>query len=309
MRIIVTGFAGFVGSHTTEKLLLLGHTVLGIDNFSTGKFENSPPAFMDRGGDYVYMDVNDTDVDKIIRNFRPDAIIHLAAQAAISTSIEEPFLDMNSNIRGTLNLILVARRWNVKRFVFASTSAVYKEQAYFRSIKESDPLEPKSPYGVSKLAAEMYLRALLPSATILRYGNIYGPRQVPIGGNQVIAKMIRHFRFGDEFYIHGDGEQERDFIYVEDIVEANISAALLSGISGTYNIANGKSYSVNKIANTLAKVCGVPGYKWEHDDRQDTRRKVQMNVSAAKRDIGWYPICGLEFGLQRTVEWWEEIKS
>ena len=302
MRIAITGGAGFIGSHVVD-LLAGKHELMIIDNFSTGKHQNISDALTK----HYPIALHDADICNLpvvlglFDAFKPTHVVHLAAQAAITTSLSNPAFDLVTNAIGTLNVITASKKAGVKKVVFSSTSAVYKNSR--RKLRENSILEPDSPYGISKLTAESYLRTMFPHTTILRFGNVYGPRQVPIGENQVIPRMIKHFKFGDEFYIFGDGKHQRDFIYVEDVAEA-VRAALY-GTCGIYNIASGNCFSVNEIASIVADMFGVAGYKWDYAPAREQREKVQMDVSAAKSGLGWKPKVMLREGLQRTMTYWE----
>lgn len=304
MKILVTGGCGFIGSHVVELLVKEGNSVTALDNLSTGRQENMEEINAQRGR--LNMGLCDVRQIHAMREFfekaRPDAVVHLAAQAAISTSWTYPYLDAQVNVLGTLNVIQLAKDYNVNKIVFASTSAVYGQKRFGR-LKESDPLKPDSPYGLSKLTAENYLRLLFPASVILRFANVYGPRQVPIGENQVVARMIGHFLKGDAFKIHGDGKQTRDYVYVEDVAEAVAQA--IHGMNGTYNIATGRSMSVVDVARAMAEIYDVPNYPWEHDRAVDERRAVRMNPSAAANGIAWKARVPFRDGLMRTIQWWE----
>lgn len=313
MRILVTGGAGFIGSHTAEMLRNVGNEVFILDNFSTGKIENifcgDEKSFRDRKLTVEECDINDlAGVSDIFHTFEPEAVIHLAAQSAISTAINDPAKDCMVNAVGTLNMLKASMQYGVKRFVFSSTSAVYGEYKkpvlFERGISESHPTAPSNPYGISKWMAESYIRLLFPNHVILRYGNVFGPRQVPIGENQVIPRMIKHFLYGDKFYIHGSGNQSRDFVYVDDVVRANLYA-LLAGSPGTYNIGSGKPVSINYIAQIIETIFAVPGYKWDHTPDEDPRYYIKLDNSAAVNSLSWLPKTSLAEGISRTVEWWQ----
>lgn len=312
MRVLVTGGAGFIGSHVCDALYRAGHLPFVIDDLSTGKIENVAN-YTTREGHVNIGSICDVDyVNNIIVSIKPHAIVHLAAQAAISTSIENPVRDLEVNAKGTLNLIQATLKYGVKRFVFASTSAVYDEsRPPGKSIDEYFPIGPNTPYGISKLAAEGYVRTLFPFATILRFANVIGSRQVPIGENQVLSRMIRHFKYGDKFYIHGSGHQKRDFIYVTDVADAIISSLRRedgSYMAGTYNIGTGEAHSVNEMANIVEKYYGVPGYKWDHTDQEDPRGYVCLNISSAKAAFGWEPKVKFYQAVNQTIDWWESLK-
>jgi len=300
MKILVTGGAGFIGSHVVESLQKANDDILVLDDFSTGHMRNIEHLLT-----YANVHIVDHDISTmpnlatLFVQFKPDFVIHLAAQAAITTAKNDPLRDLHVNGIGTLNLLTMAERYQVSRFVYASTSAVYGDKNYRMPVAEKNPLMPDNKYGISKLTGEHYVRLSKLPATILRFGNVYGPRQVPIGENQVIARMIRHFEKGDEFYIFGDGKQKRDFVFVEDVAQA-VKVAM--GRGGIYNIASGKSVSVNEIAKTVARIYEAEGYQWEHKlERQDTRMNVRMNVSEAWEGLTWKAHTSLEDGLKRTI--------
>lgn len=313
MRVLISGGAGFIGSHTAEALRNGKHQVLILDNFSTGRMENIIE-MVNGGAFYEHSDVSVTDgsvsqfpsVNSLFEQFRPEVVLHLAAQAAITTAIQNPVHDLTVNAIGTLNIIKCCLKYDVKRLVFSSTSAVYKENKnrLWKSIKESCQLEPGNPYGISKLTAENYIRSMFPNHVILRYGNVYGPRQTPIGENQVVPRMIRHLKYGDEFYIHGSGNQTRDFVYVADVVKAN-TYALFGGEPGTYNIAGGRGTSVNEIGQIVAERYRIPNYKWDHTTTEDPRHSVRMDISAAKKGLTWTPKVSIVEGIEKTIQWWE----
>lgn len=320
MRILVTGGAGFIGSRLCDVLRYIGHNLVIVDNFSTGKESNLGNI---SGAMLHRVDiVDDKKVDRVLSDSKIDAIVHLAAQPAITTSWSDPALDLRVNGVGTINLLRSALKYGVKRFIFSSTSAVYAEKerhepSGYRQIPllENDTVGPSSPYGISKLAAEGYVRTLFPESVILRFGNVYGPRQVSIGGNQVIPLMIRHLEFGDEFYIHGSGNQKRDFIYVDDIVDAIVKS--LGGESGTYNIGTGSSVSVNQIGfilqdmcgSSLQDMCGSKDFEWKHTGQEDPRPYVCLDNSLAKFGLDWEPKVDIADGLSRTVDWFKETQT
>lgn len=296
MNILVTGGAGFIGSHVVDLLVAQGHQVLVVDDLSTGGHHN-----LEHDVETLKLDISMPFIDAIsLGKFVPEAILHLAAQASITVSQERPGRDLKVNAMGTLNVIDVAKAFGVRRIVFASTSAVYEEKNTI--LRETDTPRPGSPYGVSKLAAEGYLRALFPETVILRLGNVYGPRQVSIGENQVVARMLNYLEGEtDSFSIHGDGHQKRDFVYVEDVARAFVRG--LEAQPGIYNVATGKSVSVNGVAAALARIYGHPLMVWQHDDNEDLRRDVKLAVLMAQSKLGWQAEVNLADGLRRTMLW------
>lgn len=301
-RVLVTGGEGFIGSHVVEILAERGHEVTIIDDESTGKFENI--AHLMIGGKYhltpALCDITIFDnLRALFRIARPDVVFHLAAQASISESVKDPARDMRINGTGTNNIIRASQEVETRRIVFASTSAVYHSKTPV--LMEKGCVGPESPYGVSKVAAENYL-AITGEATVLRLGNVYGPRQVPIGENQVIARMVKHALYGEPFAIHGDGHQERDYVYVEDVAEAFLRAMDEHGFH-TYNIASGVNYSVLRVARLLESVARKK-IIWKQDDLWDLRRSVNLSVEMARDQLGWVAQTKLVEGLEKTVEWW-----
>jgi len=302
-KFIVTGGAGFIGSHVVDLLASGGHRVMVLDNFSTGRRENLLPerenvSVMEcdirRDGEVMAAFLVDRDID---------AVIHLAAQAAITTAQQNPYTDLSINGMGTLTLLKMCEKFKVKRFIYASTSAVYGDRLL--GMSEETPIRPENYYGVSKATGELYTRIADLRATILRFGNVYGPRQVPIGENQVIARMMRHLFQGEEFYIFGDGKQCRDFIYVEDVARAVMMA--IDGPMGIYNIAGGRSYSINQISKLVASTCGVDGYRWDYDyKRRDERKNALMYIHKAEDKLGWKPGVEIALGIRETMEWWRK---
>jgi len=307
MKILVSGGAGFIGSNTVKLLAKRGHDVLVIDNFSTGRSEN----LKSFKGKVVIADITDyKSVDAAFYEFGPDAVLHLAAQSAITTSINDPQKDLEINGMGTVNMLRAAQAFETKRFVFSSTSAVYRETSpLFGGVSEKWPCAPTSPYGISKLTCEHYIRLMHPNHMILRYGNVYGRHQRPVGQNQVIARALSHFIHGDDFFVTGSGKQKRDFVNVEDVAYANL-LALTSEVTGTFNVATGKNHSVNEVLAILERLYDVVGYEWEHTNSPDPRGDVALDVSAIRRELGWKAVVSLEAGLKDTAKWWnnEEAK-
>lgn len=304
MRILISGGAGFVGSHSADLLSKHRHRVAIVDNFRTGRSEN----LRDFNGKIYPCDITDDQLlEQAFMEFNPQAVLHLAAQSAITTAMEDPQLDLEINGIGTLNMLELSLKYNVKRFVFSSTSAVYRENRKFLTLldvyNEFRTCRPASPYGISKLACEHYIRTMFPNHMILRYGNIYGPRQRSIGCNQVVARAFEHFILGNSFHVNGDGKQKRDFVYVGDVAYANM-VALTDSVTGIFNVSTGKSYSVNEVLSCMEKVYDVPGYQWEHTSENDPRNYVKMDVSAIRRATGWSALTSLANGLSMTAEWW-----
>lgn len=301
IKVLVTGAAGFIGSHTVEYLYAKRAKVLALDNFSTGKSEN----LKSFDGSIEHCDILDfQDLDVVFKRFRPNAVIHLAAQSAITTAWDDPDKDMRVNIEGTVNIIKLCKKYEVRKLVFSSTSAVYGKNGFF-AVNEKDGCDPDTPYGVSKMAAEHYIRILCPNHIILRYANVYGPRQIPVGENQLVARALSHFIKSTPFQIVGDGKQKRDFVYVEDIVRANFLAVTATNAKGTFNVASGKSVSVNNVIREIEYALKI-SYKWKNTSQNDPRGNVYLNGDRFKKVFGWSQSMNLEDGIDATVKWWEK---
>jgi UDP-glucose 4-epimerase len=294
MKVLITGVAGFIGSHTAEKFIKEGHTVFGVDDLSTGSKHNIPPEV-----DFKFLDI--TDEKEITKAFseKPDAVIHLAAQPSLLESQKYPRFDATVNILGTINVLEASLKVGVKRFVFASTSAVYSTPD---TAEDSTQLFPTNPYGISKFSAERYVKALSPYAVILRYANVYGPRQVPLGENQLVPRVLDHVYNGADFVINGDGLQTRDFIYVKDVAEANYVAtvgALPEDV--VFNVSVGVSHTVLDVVQELARLTAFTGDIKKGPAKQEERVHVQMPNALMMQNFDWEPQFTLHEGLKETV--------
>lgn len=311
MNIIVTGAAGFIGNNLCERLLKEGHKVVAVDNLSTGNIKR---LFKDSDSYlFCYTDVSNPSIashldyacDQLFgKEEYPNIIVHLAAQSSLVKSVENPAYDMEVNGIGTLHMATYADKKNA-RLVFSSTSAIYDDDGEL--FYESDCPNPSSPYGISKLAAEQYIRSKHISYAILRFGNVYGPRQLPIGENQVVARIMRHILYGDSFYIRGDGTQERDFIYVDDVVSAIIAS--FNKISGTFNVGTRTRTTINLLVDMVLEIAETRGYeakKPAHSGPRDPRRRMLLDNKFARRTFEWNPEVKLQDGLRRTFDWWVE---
>lgn len=292
MKILVTGGAGFIGSHIVDALVERGHEVTVLDNFSTGKRSNL----------FVLDCVITGDIRLSLSDYGSfDAICHQAAQPSLRRSIDDPAHDALTNIIGTINVIQAARSCNA-HVVFASTSAVYDPAGGV--FNEGSPIMPNLPYGIAKATAEQYLRHSGVSHTILRYGNVYGPRQVAVGENQLIPHVLGHLRGGAPFAINGDGRQTRDFVYVGDIAAANVRA-LETRTQGTFNAGTGLGTPVLDVCEQLAWLCDWRGM-WRHGEtKPGEARHVTLDSAKAARELGWKAETPLVEGLRLTVEAWK----
>ncbi len=300
MKILVTGGAGFIGSHVCDQFLRGGHEVLALDNLSTGKKENLNPNVR-----LAVLDICSSDAAELILQERPAVVCHLAAQMDVRKSVEDPRFDAEANIIGMLNLLEAARRAGVKKLIFSSTGgAIYGEQDVFPA-PESHPARPLSPYGVSKAAGELYLgyyRAQygLPFVS-LRYANVYGPRQNPHGEAGVVAIFAQRLVAGQPCTIFGDGRQTRDFVFVEDVVRAN-TLALGSDFIGPVNIGTGVETDINRVYRLLAVATGSGEMALHAPAKPGEQRRSCIDFALAKKVLGWEPSVGLEEGLRQTME-------
>ena len=306
MQVIVTGGAGFIGAHTCRALLARGHGVTAVDDLSHGKREAVPDKV-----DLVVLDVRDPKLMGVMEKRRPDAVVHLAAQMDVRKSVADPLFDASVNVLGTLGALESARRAGVRRFVFASSGgAVYGEQDVFPAT-EAHPRRPASPYGTSKLCGEEYVehyrRAHGISTLCLRYANVYGPGQDPLGEAGVVAIFLHHLMEGRAPRINGDGLQTRDFVYVEDVARANMMA-VESVATGALNIGTARESNIVELAEKLVKATGGPAPTHGPQAAGEQRRSV-IDPAAAKKALAWEPRVGFEEGLGRTAEWFKEQRK
>lgn len=301
MRILVTGGAGFIGSHVAEKFIVLGHEVLILDNLSTGRRENIPS-----GAAFIEGDITDAAlVEKLFRDNALDVVNHHAAQMDVRHSVADPTFDARINILGTINLLQACVPTAVKKFMFASTGgAIYGEQETFPATEEH-PARPVSPYGVSKLACEKYLYFYHVQygldALVTRYANVYGPRQNPHGEAGVVAIFSRKLVSGETVTINGDGLQTRDYVYVGDVVAANV-AALNHTASLTFNVGTGLETDVATLYRCLAAAAGSDVKPQHGPAKPGEQQRSVISPQLAGEVLGWAPRIALEDGLRATYQ-------
>ena len=303
MRILVTGGAGVIGSNVADRFLALGHEVAVLDNLSTGRRENLEPRIRLYEADLVDRET----VEKVVADFRPDVVDHHAAQIDVRASVERPVHDATTNILGGIGLLEACVRHGVKKLIYASTGGALYGEGKKLPATEDHPAHPESPYGVSKFALEHYVYCfrLLHGldATVLRYPNVYGPRQNPHGEAGVNAIFIGLMCEGQSPTIFGDGEQVRDYVYVDDVVAAN-ELALTKGSGETVNLGWGRGVSVNDIVRHLKAILNFPGEPVHAAPRAGEVQRIYLDASRAKAVLGWTPKVPFEEGLRRTVEWY-----
>jgi UDP-glucose 4-epimerase len=298
VRVIVTGGAGFIGSHVADALVTRGDDVVIVDSLATGKRENVPAA-----AELRVQDVREP-LDDVFRDVRPEAVIHLAAQAVVRVSVERPVEDAEVNVLGTLRVLEATRHHGAGQIVFSSTGgAIYGECD--GPAPETAPLNPVSPYGTAKLAAEEYLRAynrLYGSIHVaLRYGNVYGPRQDPHGEAGVVAIFLGSLTRGESPRIFGEGKQTRDYAYVGDVARATLAA--LGHEGGVFNVGTGRETSVLELYDLCRRVSGSDIEATHAPARVGELQRSVLDTSRAASELGFTAFVELDDGLQATLDW------
>jgi UDP-glucose 4-epimerase len=302
MQALVTGGAGFIGSHVVDRLLREGHDVLVVDDLSRG--DRRQVATQAR---LCVQDICAAETALLVEEARPDVIFHLAAQMDVRISVQQPVKDAEVNVLGTLRLVDAAVRAGTKTFIFSSTGgAIYGEQEAFPA-DESHRCRPESPYGLGKWCAEAYLayydRIGTLRAVSLRYGNVYGPRQNPHGEAGVVAIFASKLLRGEPATIYGDGHQTRDYVFVEDVAEANLLALEAADARGPYNIGTGRETSVLALYHELSRAAGTKAQPMFAGTRPGEQQRSAVASERAKRELGWRPRYDLPKGLQATMAW------
>lgn len=307
MNILVTGGAGFIASHVVDAYINEGHSVTVIDDLSTGFEKNVNPK-----ANFVKKDICETDLIKLFEKGKFDVVNHHAAQMDVRKSVADPAYDANTNIIGTINLLQSSIKTEVKKFIFASTGgAVYGEQDYFPA-DEKHPTSPCSPYGISKLAVEKYLFFYKFqydfNYTILRYANIYGPRQNSKGEAGVVAIFTTKLLANEQPVINGNGKQTRDYVYVGDVVKANL-ITLNDDVSDIYNVGTGKETDVNVLFSKLNNL--TRSNKEERHGPPAPGEQMRSVISSEKlfKKFNWKPSTLLDNGLKETVEFFKNNMS
>jgi len=307
-KILVTGGAGFIGSHLVDKLLEEGIEVTVIDNLSTGRRENITHNQNRKEFHFIKGDIkNAALVKETVKDM--DAVFHEAAMVSVPRSLKNPILTNKVNVTGTLNLLEACRNSNVKKFIHASSSAVYGEPQTL-PLHEKLPPQPVSPYAASKLAAENYVKIYHEvyglNTVCLRYFNVYGPRQTYTPYSSVIITFINRLLKNEPPIIHGDGEQTRDFIHIKDVVQANLLALKKKNATGEiFNIATGKQTTINQLAAMLQQIMNKTNLKPVHTDpRPGDIRHSYADITKARKILQYEPKISLKQGLTKLVEWY-----
>jgi len=304
MKVLVTGGAGFIGSHLVDRLVQEGHEVIIVDNLVTGKRRN-----INRAARFYKLDVQSWRLERVFRNERPNVVMHLAAQMDVRKSVEDPMFDAQVNILGTLNVLQQAIKHGVRKVVFSSSGgAIYGEQETYPA-PESHVTKPMSPYGLSKLCGEQYLSYYQRTSGIqvvsLRYANVYGPRQDPEGEAGVVAIFIQKMLNNEQAVINGNGRQTRDFVFVEDVVEANL-AVMGQDTQGTYNVGTGVETSINDLFRILIQHTGSTCKEVHGPAKKGEQARSVIDSTRLRHELSWDPKADLSDGLKKTVEYFRE---
>ena len=307
MKILVTGGAGFIGSNIVDELIEKKHKVVIVDNLATGNIKN-----VNKKAKFYKVSVCDKKkIDEIFKKEKIDIVIHHAAQLDVRKSVADPCFDADVNIKGALNILEACKNTKVKKIIFSSSGGTIYGECGSKAPDEKAVANPLSPYGVAKLSVEHYIKAYSAlyglKYTILRYANVYGPRQDVNGEAGVVAIFIGRMSQNKEFFIFGDGKQLRDYVYVKDVVSANMKS-LTKGNNEVVNIGTNKTTSVTKLAQELSKIIGYDKKPVFKPKRNGELLKSFLNISKAKKVLGWEPKVDIIKGLKNTVEYFKSIK-
>lgn len=307
MKVLVTGGAGFIGSHLVDALIQQGYQVVVVDNLSTGYRENVNPA-----AKFYQVSICHPELEMVFEKERPELVNHQAAQTAIQKSVENPVFDAEQNILGSLNLILQCLHFNVKKLVYASSGgAVYGDPDYL-PVDETHPVKPISYYGISKHTVEHYLHLVNVEYgldyVVLRYSNVYGPRQSPKGEAGVVAIFTNHMLRREQPTIFGKGDKTRDYVHVADVVGANL-LAMERGRGGVYNIGTGIETSDQEMFDLLGGLLDYNGRPHYAPVRKGEIYRVCLDCSKAQKELGWQPQFALKEGLAETVSYYRNLLS
>lgn len=307
--VLVTGAAGFIGSHVVDRLLAEGHRVIGVDDLSRGRIANlSEARGYGKAFSFVGFDIRDRSMITLLERARPEVVMHLAAQSSVRASLEDPLLDAEVNVLGLLNVLECSAKTGVRKVVFASSGGTIYGEPRRLPVKETavSGSHPQSPYGITKKAAEDYLRFYERyrglDFTSLALANVYGPRQDPHGEAGVVAIFASKMLHGETPTIFGDGNQTRDFVYIDDTVHA-FALAMERGSGRLVNVGTGLETSVNGLYRMLSEITGFRGEPLFGPLPPGELRRAALDVQLADEVLGWRPWTQLEDGLKQTVEY------
>ncbi len=306
MKILVTGGAGFIGSHVVDMLIEAGHDVAVVDDLSTGRRSNLNPKAR-----FYQVDIRSPEMRQVFEQERPEVVDHHAAQMDVRKSVADPIFDADVNILGSIKVAQLAIEFKARKFIHISSGgAVYGEPVYL-PCDEEHPVRPLCPYGASKYTFELYLYMFKElyglDYSIIRYPNVYGPRQDPFGEAGVVAIFVGQMLAGKPVTINGDGEQVRDFVYVGDCARANL-LPLEKGSGRVYNLGFGIGTSINQIFDGLKTITGYPQPARYGPPKPGETYRIYLDASRAKQELGWEPTVPLEEGLRYTVEYFKQAE-
>jgi len=316
MRIVVTGGAGFIGSALVDQLAKRGDQVLVIDNFSTGSEKNLEEAKNASAEDLVVenCDIRNPETTKLIADYKPSVIFHLAAQVDVRASVEDPLIDLETNLVGLIRVLEGGRKAKTRKIIFASSGGtIYGEpEAKKLPLNEDTPWNPLSPYGVSKLAGSLYINTYSSlhglEGTTLALANVYGPRQDPYGEAGVVAIFAGKLLKGEPCTIYGTGMQTRDFVYVEDVASA-FMASIEKGDGKLLNIGTGTETSIQHLYKEMALAVGIDSAPEKGTERSGEIERSSLDPSLAEKVLGWKPKTSLRDGIHSTLKWFESKKE
>lgn len=308
MKILITGGAGFIGSNIADALIAAKHKVVVLDNLSSGKKSN-----VNSKVKFYWSDITDKKaVDDIFKKEMLDAVIHNAAQIDVRKSVEDPAYDAGVNILGSLNVLDACVKNNVKKIIFASSGGTIYGECKTKAPDENAFPNPLSPYGIAKYSVENYIRFFSAihglKYTILRYANVYGPRQDPKGEAGVVAIFTGKMLNGEPVTVYGDGKQMRDYVYVADVVNANLKA-LSKGDNMTINIGTQKTTSVNELVKLMSAAANYSQKAVYKPARDGELFKSFLNNAKAKKDLGWRPKVNMKDGIKETIKYFKKLKT
>ncbi|MBC7545970.1 MAG: NAD-dependent epimerase/dehydratase family protein [Candidatus Sericytochromatia bacterium] len=299
MKILVTGGAGFIGSHLIEGYQAAGHVIVVVDDLSCGLRQNVPAGV-------TFYEADIADIAPIVARERPEVINHHAANMSVKVSVDDPQLDARINVQGLLAVLLAATQHGVRKVVYASSGGTVYGMPQTLPIAESHPMMPLSPYGITKMAGEHYLRFFATerglASTILRYGNVYGPRQLPHGEAGVVSIFAQKMLANEAPRIDWDGEQRKDYVYVKDVVDLNMRV-LTAGDGEIYNVGSGTATTVNDLYRHLAELIQYTGKPVYGERRPGDLREFYLDCAKATAELGWPTPTPLATGLAETCGW------
>ncbi len=306
MRTLVTGAAGFIGSTLVDRLLADGHTVVGLDDLSSGRSENLGQAERRADFDFVKADIVSADLTALLAETQPEVVFHLAAQISVRHSVDDPPFDSTVNVVGTVRVAEAARRAGIRKIVHTSSGgSIYGTPPAYPTSEEA-PADPASPYAAGKVAGEIYLNMFRNlyglECSHIAPGNVYGPRQDPHGEAGVVAIFARALLSGKPTKIFGDGTDTRDYVFVDDVVDAFVKAAGEAGGGQRFNIGTGVETSVRQLHSAIAKAVGAPDDPEFHPPRLGDLKRSCLDIGLAANVLGWRPKVGIDDGVAQTVE-------